>query len=485
MNRRRITAAALLASLTAGCAVGPDFHPPGAPAASGYTPRPITATAAAGSGPLGAAQVLTPGGAVAADWWAQFRSPVLDALIAAALAQNSDLAAAQAAVRVARESWLAQRGVLFPQIDAGASTSRNKSSNYLAPVPNVPSSIFSIQTAQVNVGYTLDLFGGNRRVIEQSRAQYDAQRFQAEATRITLINTVAATAFQEAALRAEVEAQTQIIGEEHALLAILERQRDVGQAAGADVLAQQAALAQAEAGLPPLQKALAQQQDLIAYLTGRSPAQVAGGEELDLAGLALPVALPLTLPAALVRQRPDIRAAEANLHAASAAVGVALAARLPGITLSASGGGVSNSWSNLLAAPNTFWSLGAGLTQPIFEGGTLLHRQRAAEAALDAAKAQYRSAVLAAFQNVADTLHALALDADALAADQAARQSAAASLAVAERQYRDGAIPFAGVLAAQQTLAQARQTELQAEAARLTDTAALFQALGGGWNSGG
>jgi NodT family efflux transporter outer membrane factor (OMF) lipoprotein len=264
------------------------------------------------------------------------------------------------------------------------------------------------------------------------------------------------------------------------LLDIIHRQRAVGQIAGADVLAQDAALAQARAALPPLQKSLTQQQDLLAYLTGRSPADgaIAG---VDLAALTLPGELPLSLPAELVRQRPDIRAAEENLHAASAAVGVAVAARLPSITLNGAAGGLSGGWSSLLAGPNTFWSVGAGVTQPVFQGGTLLHKQRAAQAALDQAKAQYRSAVLTAFQNVADTLHALQLDADALAAAQAASRSAEASLSITQRQATHGQVAFVNVLNAEQMLRQADQSLVQAEAARFADTAALFQALGGGW----
>jgi NodT family efflux transporter outer membrane factor (OMF) lipoprotein len=476
----RLASALVPGLLLSACAVGPNFRSPAAPSETAYTPTPITGTAAPQSAVAGGGQNLIAGMKVEANWWQQFHSPQLDALITQALAANSDLAAAQASLKVARETWLAQRGILFPQIDAGATTSRNKSSQYLAPVPNANSFEYSLQTAQVNVGYTLDLFGGNRRQVEQARAQYEAQRFQTEAARITLCTNVAAAAFQEASLRAQVASQQRIIAIETRVLEVMQRQQSVGQIAGADVLAQDAAVAQVRAGLPPLQKALAQQQDLLAYLTGRSTGDgaIVG---VDLNTLTLPRELPLSLPAELVRQRPDIRAAEENLHAASAAVGVAIAARLPVISLTASAGGAASAWSNLLSGPNTLWTVGAGLTQPIFQGGTLLHKQRAAEAGLDEAKAQYRSAVLTAFQNVADTLHALQLDADALADAQSASRSAEASLAISQRQVTQGQVAFVTVLNAEQVLRQADQSLVQAEAARFADTAALYQALGGGW----
>ena len=471
-----------LLALLGGCAVGPDFHQPAPPPQQAYTQDPA-APMAAPDGPAGGTQQVHVGPPDPA-WWHLFGSARLDALIERALAANSDLAAAQAALKVAHESWAAQRGVLLPTVDAGFGTSRNKSSQYLSPVPGDNAYSYSLQTAQVTVGYTLDLFGGNRRGVEQARAQYDAQRFQTEAARISLINTVAATAFQEASLRGQVAAQMRMIAIQAEMLTILRRQLADGQAAGADVLAQETLLAQTRAGLPPLQRALAQSRDLLAYLTGRTAAEELG-DGVDLAALTLPRDLPLSLPSALVRQRPDVRAAQANLHAASAGVGIAIANRLPQLTLSASAGGNAGGWANLLSVANNVWSLGAGLTQPIFAGGTLLHRQRAAQAAYLQADAQYRSAVLAAFQNVADSLQALKSDADALDAAMAVRRAAQDSVTVAQRQYAQGQTAFAAVLSAQQGQWQSEQALVQAQAARLTDTAALFEALGGGWTDDG
>jgi NodT family efflux transporter outer membrane factor (OMF) lipoprotein len=383
-------------------------------------------------------------GARREGWWHAYGSAPLDALIAAALKTNSDLAAAQAALKAARENWLATRGILVPNADLAAGTSRAKSSQYLSPVLNQSVFSYSLQTAQVNVGYTLDVFGLNRRTVEQARAQYDAQAYQTEAARISLINNVAAAAFLDASLRAQLAAQQRLIAIAQQTLEIVRHSQVMGQAAGADVMAQQAVLAQAEAALPPLRRAQAQTHDLIAYLTGRSAAEPLPGE-VDLDKTALPADLPLSLPSELVRQRPDVRAAEAQLHAASAGVGIAIANRLPQVTLAASAGGSAANWSSLLSATNSIWSVGAGLTQPIFAGGALRHRQRAARALYDQADAQYRSTVLAAFQNVSDTLAALRTDADALRANSAARDAAAASFAVTRHQYETGQIAFAVV----------------------------------------
>ena len=470
MRRACLFAAPALAAALSACAVGPDFHTPAAPPERAYTPQPIT---------VAGEQSLAPS-PVDAHWWRLFGSAELDALVDRALAANTDLAATRAALKAARESWLASRGALLPTVDASAGTSRNKGTQYLAPALSSNGFDYNLQTAQVSVGYTLDLFGGVRRQAESARAQYVSQRYQAEAARISLITNVVAAAFQQASLRDQVAAQTRVVALAEQQTTIMRRQLADGQISGAEVMTQEAALAQARMALAPLHKSLAQADDQLAYLTGRSPADppLPG---VDLGRIGLPHALPLSLPADLVRQRPDVRAAEENLHATSAQLGVAIAARLPQVTLVASGGGAAASWANLLGPANTFWTLGAGVSQPIFAGGALLHRQRGAQAQLDQAGALYRSSVLTAFQNVADTLHALQEDADALAAADAARRSAQSSLVVAQRQHDRGEAPLITVIAAEQTLQAANQAAVQAEALRLSDTAALYQALGGGW----
>lgn len=482
MSRRLLPL--LLSASLAGCAVGPNFHRPVAPAASGYTREPLGKIAATDAAVAGGEQHFVAGLAVDRQWWRQFASPQLDAIVAAALHSNTDLAAARAAIRVAQETYRAQRGILFPQVDASASTLRARSSQYLSPVPSQNIFQYNLQTAQVNVGYTLDLFGGNRRQVESARAQYEAQQFQGEAAELTLAANVVVAALQEASLRDQVAAAQAAVTDQEAILAIVHRQRDQGAASGADVAAQEGAVAQARAALPPLGKALAQQQDLIAYLTGRTPAE-APVARVELAALSLPRELPMSLPSQLVNQRPDIRSAEANLHAASAAVGVAIANRLPQLTLSAAAGGQSNLWSTILSAANHFWSIGAGIAQPIFQGGALLHKQRAAEAGYKQADAQYRSTVLGAFQNVADVLHALESDGQALDASQTALDAAQRSLDIARRQYSGGAIAYPTLLNAQVAVRQSEGALIQAEAARMQDTVALYQALGGGWNGPG
>lgn len=471
----------LLSASLAGCAVGPNFHRPAPPVAGGYTREPVNKIAATDAAVPGSEQHFISGLAVDRQWWRQFGSPQLDTLVEAALRSNTDLAASQAAIRVAQETYRAQRGVLFPQVDASASTLRARSSQYLSPVPSQNIFQYNLQTAQVNVGYTLDLFGGNRRQIESARAQYEAQQFQGEAAELTLAANVVVAAIQEASLRDQVAAAQAAVADQEAILGIVRRQRDQGAASGADVAAQESAVAQARAALPPLNKALAQQQDLIAYLTGRTPAE-APVARIELASLHLPDELPLSLPSALVNQRPDIRAAEANLHAASAAIGVAIANRLPQLTLSAAAGGQSSLWSTILSVANHFWSIGAGITQPIFQGGTLYHKQKAAEAGYKQADAQYRSTVLGAFQNVADVLHALESDRHALAASQTALDAARRSLDIARRQYSDGAIAYPALLSAQVAVRQSEGALIQAETGRMQDTVALYQALGGGWN---
>jgi NodT family efflux transporter outer membrane factor (OMF) lipoprotein len=316
--------------------------------------------------------------------------------------------------------------------------------------------------------------------VESLTAQTENQRFQLEATYLTLTANVVVGAVQEASLRGQIGAVQETIRIETDLLGILRRQSQLGQAAGIDVAAQEAALAQARQALPPLEKQLAQQRDLLAALAGSYPSEGAAAQ-FDLASLRLPVDLPVSLPAKLVEQRPDVRAAEATLHSAGAQIGVAVAARLPQLNLTAQVGNQANAVSGLFMPGTNFWTLAAGLTQPIFQGGTLLHKQRAAEAGFEQAAAQYRNTVLTAMQNVADTLHALKSDADALAAAVATERAAARTLEITRRQLQLGQVAYLALLTAEQTDQQARLAVVQAQASRLTDTAALFQSLGGGW----
>jgi NodT family efflux transporter outer membrane factor (OMF) lipoprotein len=456
------------------CCVGPDYQPSPPPKLTRPTAEPLPAQTEGGS-PQRFVQ-----GDVSERWWTLFQSPRIDALVDRALKANPNLQAAEAALRQAHETYLAQRGALFPTVDVGASTTRQKDSAALSPTLSTNNTLFSLQTAQVNVGYTLDLFGGVRRANEQAKAQAEAQRFETEAAYVTLTANVVAAAIQEAALRDQAGVARDVVDLNDQALKVLQRQLAVGQVARADVAAQEAALAQAQAALAPLDKQLAQQQDLIAALVGGYPETVPV-TELHLAGLKLPRDLPVSLPAEILRRRPDVQAAEANVHAASAAVGVAVANRLPQFTIGGTAGGASTQWSQLLSNGNGLWSISAGVAQPIFRGGALAHQQKAAEAALDQAKAQYRSAVVTAVQNVADSLEALKADGRGLDAAVVAEQRALESLTIARGQLRQGMISGLAVIQIEQAYAQARQMRVQAEGARLADTAALIQALGGDW----
>lgn len=470
-------AAVFAALLLASCAVGPDFKPPAAPAVSGYTPEKQASTmSAAVKG--GEEQRFVEGMDIPGQWWTLFHSPALDALIKEALQSNPSLDAAQATLRQAQENVLAQRGVFFPSIEGNFSTARQKITGASLNNPGF-SSIFTFTTGTLNVSYPLDVFGGERRQLESVQAQAEFQRYQLEAAYLTLTSNVVGAAIQEASLRAQIAAMQQIIDAETEQLQVLERQFNLGGTSRAAVLAQEATLNATRATLPNLEKQLAQQRVLLTALAGRFPSEEIS-QSFDLAALELPQELPVSLPSRLVEQRPDVQAAQATLHEASAQVGVATAAMFPQITLSAAYGNTVTDIGQLLSGPGV-WSLGAGLVQPLFKGGQLLHEKRAAVAAYDAAAAQYRGTVITAFQNVADALRALQSDATALAAQLAAERSASDSLSISRTQYQAGAINYSTLLNAETTYEQAHINRVIAQATRFSDTAALFQALGGGW----
>ncbi len=478
----RPVAVAFTASLaTAGCAVGPNFKAPAPPPVAGYTVTFPTTTAATAGVPGGAPQQFVPGADIPADWWALFHSKSLNDLIEQALARNADLKAAQAALLVAHENTLAQKGGYAPQISAGPSITRQKDpSATLAPVPANNSFAYTLVTPSVSVSYTPDVFGLNKRTVESLAAQEQATRYQMIATDITLTANVAEAAITEASLEDQIATTNELIGINRQILSLLQYQKSKGYIGGADIAAQQAQLAQLEASLPPLVKQRDQQNDLIAVLTGRYPSQ-SPGQRLTLTSLTLPSDLPLSLPSALVQQRPDVLQAQANLHAASAQIGIAEANRLPNITLGANAGSNALAIGQLFGPATGFWNIGAALLAPIFDGGTRLHQERGARYAFQQSAEQYRGTVLTAFQNVADTLVALDQDAKALKSTAAAADAAKASLDIARLQYRDGYAAYLAVLNAEQAYQQARLGLVQAEANRFTDTVALFQALGGGW----
>ena len=482
--RLRLCFAALAWLLLAGCAVGPDFKRPAAPATGDDAARPPATTVASTNVAGGEAQHFDRGGDIAGDWWALFHSKALNELIELSLTNNPDLKAAQAALAVARENVLAQRGAFFPGATAGFAGSRAKQSTLLAPTPNYPvvpqEFQYSLFTPQVSVSYSPDVFGANRRSRESLKAQEQAVRFQMIAAYTTLTANVVVAAIQAGAVRMQIDASRQLIELNSNMVEILRYQLAKGYASRLDVVAQESQLAQAAATLPPLLKQSAQLRDLLAVLAGRFPNQ-APAEKFELASLQLPAELPVSLPSQLVAQRPDVLQAEANLHAASAQIGIATANRLPNITLTADAGSTALSIDKLFTSGTGFWGLGAAATAPLFQGGTLLHQERAAKAAYLQAAEQYRSTVLAAFQNVADTLAALEQDAGSLKAAAAADEDAQITLDLSRRQWKAGYIGYLALLSAEQACQQARINLAQAQANRYADTAALFQALGGGW----
>lgn len=392
---------------------------------------------------------------------------------------NPDVASATAALRAAQQNYLSQRAALFPTIEGNAQASRQNVAGVLQSALNDNSRTYNLYSLGVTGGYTLDLFGGVRRGIEGARAQAEQQRFQTEAAYLTVTTNVASTAITLASTERQVAITDQVIAADRRFLDIVVQQQRLGAASGADVAAAQLALSQAEAVRPALIKQQAQARDFLAVLVGRYPADHFVAP--DLAALHLPATLPVSLPSTLADQRPDIRAAEANLHYASAQVGVAIAARLPNFTINAGTGGTSTTLSTLFTNGNTFWSVAGNLLQPIFDGGALLHRQHAAQATLDQAKAQYRSTVLSAMQNVADVLQAIQADAAEEVSAAAADAAAARALRIARDQTRLGQVSGAATLPLEAASLQAKQNLAQAQAQRLTDSVLLFQALGGGW----
>jgi NodT family efflux transporter outer membrane factor (OMF) lipoprotein len=462
------------------CAVGPQFKKPAAPANTGYTSAPMSTTSSTPNVVGGEAQQFIDGQDISGQWWELFHSKPLNDLIERSLKANPDIKAAQAALLVAKENTQAQRGFYYPNVSAGFGAVRAKSSSYISPVTDTSALNYSLYTPQVSVSFVPDVFGLNRRTVESLKAQQEQARFALAATHITLSSNVAAAAIQEASLRGQIQATNDLIKINTDMLNILRQQFKKGYVSRLDVAAQEAQLAQVLATLPPLLKQLAQQRDLLAALAGELPNQDMP-EKFELANLKLPEDLPLSIPSQLVEQRPDVRQAEENLHSASALIGVAVANRLPNLTLTADVGSMATIFSKMFTAGSGFWDAGAGVTQPIFEGGTLLHRERAARAAYAQAAEQYRGTVLTAFQNVADALHALQQDADALKAAADAKDAAGVTLDLTKNQYQAGYVNYLGLLSAEQSYQQALINFVQAQANRYADTAALFQALGGGW----
>jgi NodT family efflux transporter outer membrane factor (OMF) lipoprotein len=468
-----------LGALAAGCTVGPDFHAPPAPASTRFTETPAPPRTVSAATPGGAGQNLTPDRDIPGEWWALFHSPQITTLVTQALKANPDVAAAQATLREAHETTRAEQGALLPQVGATVQSERAAESLAAFGFGN-GTATYSLDSAALNVSYTLDAFGGIRRQVEQLKAQAEYQRFQLEATDLTLAANVVNAAITEASFQAQIDTTGDIIKADTDALNVVRQRFQLGGVSQVDVLQQQALLDSEVATLPALRKQLQQTRNQLSVYLGGHP-DLYSAPTLDLNSLTLPADLPVSLPSHLVEQRPDIRAYEALLHSATAGVGVATANMLPQIALTGSYGREAAQASNLFTPSGIVWSIAGSLTQPIFEGGTLTARKKAAQAALDVAAAQYSSTVNTAFQNVADVLVAIQRDAETLQASLAAEKTASASLAVARSQYEAGAGTYLNVLTAEQTDFSARLNLVTARASRFTDTVALFQALGGGW----
>jgi NodT family efflux transporter outer membrane factor (OMF) lipoprotein len=469
-----------------GCAVGPNYHHPAAPAASRYTPDPLPASTQVADG---LPQHFISGADISGEWWTLFHSTELTSLISAGLTRNPTLAAAQQTLIEAEENVRAEQGSFFPTISSNFQAERTKISS--AEFANegeagaaasgaiiVPP--FNLFNASVSVSYSPDVFGGVRRQVESLQAQADYERYELEASYLTLTANIVTAAVTEASYRAQIDATNQIIAADQKQLDILSTQVALGGVAKANVLNQQATVLGERATLPPLESQLAQARNQLADYVGTFPANFHAAD-FTLKSLDLPTALPVSLPSSLVDQRPDIQEAAAQLHEASANVGVATANLLPQISLTPEVGYEALTTASLFTPASLLWSLVAGVTQPIFEGGTLRARRLSDIAALRSAGQTYQATVLTAFQNVANALQSLQYDAAALQSSELAEQSSSRSLAVTRDQYLLGGQPFTAVLTAQTTYQNAVISRVKAEASRLSDTAALFQALGGGW----
>ena len=494
-------AALAAAVMLCGCAAGPDFKRPDAPSASSYVPQPIPSATASSPVMAGQPQHFDAKKDIPFDWWTLFQSPQINALIERAFKASPGIESAQAALRQAQEYVTAQQGFFYPTVGASYSPSRNKLagnmggnspgvqgdgtviqtySNPAGPAPFNAPVYYNFHIAQLTVGYVPDVFGGNRRQVESLQAQLNTQRYQLEAAYITLASNIVAAALQEASLRAQIAAMEKIVSINQEALAILQKQRQLGFVSTLDVAAQDAALAQAGQALIPLQKQLEQTRDLIRALAGNPPNEDVP-ETFELALLHLPEDLPLSLPSRLVEQRPDVRAAEEQLHAASAQYGVAIANRLPQFSITAAVGGMASTPDWMFRSGGGFFNLTGNIAQTIFDGGTLRAKSRAAQQALIQAGAQYRGTVITALQNVADTLHAIQSDAEALKAAARTEQAMRLTRDLTRKQYETGYVSYQTLLLAEQNHQQAVVTLVQAQTNRFGDTAALYQALGGGW----
>lgn len=474
---RRLSIVALALGLV-GCAAGPDFKRPTASSVAAYTAAPLPAQTASSPGAFGTPQRFNSASSVTTKWWAQFHSPKLDALVVQSLQHSPTIAAAQSTLRQARETYAAQSGsTLYPQVSAtlGAQTLQNNSAAMGLPGGQRR---YDLYNAGVGVSYAFDLSGGNRRALEALAAQTEWRRYQLDSAQLSLAGAVVATAVKQALLAAQIDALQQILAAQQEQLEITRARERLGVATASDIATLQTQMEQTRASIAPLRNSADQAVHLLAVLSGQEPG-AAKNPRFTLGDFTLPADLPLSLPSELVRQRPDILAAEALLHAASAQIGVTVSKQYPQLTLSANLGSQALTAASLFGGGSMIWGVAGQLAQPLFKPG-LKAEARAAESGFDAAAANYRETVLQGLRQVADVLRSLEHDAQALQAQNAAEASARTSLQLVEQQYALGTANALQLLTAQQQLQQTRIGLIAAQAARLNDTALLYQALGGG-----
>jgi NodT family efflux transporter outer membrane factor (OMF) lipoprotein len=478
----------LLASLNA-CLVGPDFKPTVPPKVKHYTEPPWPCSTVNAPGHGGASQHFVRAGNVPPQWWHSFQSKKLNKLVCRGLSNSPNLMAAKAVLRQAQENLNAGIGGLYPAFTAQLSAQRGSSTGVFSSnigdtsvtSSNTPlGRVFNLFNASVNVSYLLDIFGGTRREIEALKARVDYQDYEWKAAYLTLTGNIVTSTIALASLQTQICVTKQLIAEQEEQLQIIQQQFDLGAASGMDVLAQKTQVAQTRATLPPLEKSKEQTRHALAVLVGSLPS-CSHIPSINLSELKLPTRLPLSIPSTLVRHRPDVRAAEALWKAANAQVGVATANLYPQFSINGTFGDSNSTGNQLFSSQSKLWSIGAGLLQPLFKGGALIAQRRAAFAAYDQAGAQYQQVILQAFQNVADTLRALEADARELRAQKQAELAARANLDLTRQQFKLGGVSYLSLLDAQRQYQQTRISLIQAQASRYTDTAALYQALGGGW----
>lgn len=466
------------------CNVGPNFRSPDPPLLDRYTelPLPIETVSAEGKG--GNAQRYVTNQPLVFEWWRAFECDALNRLIHRGLVNNPTVESAQASLRVAQFTLLAQIGALqYPSMNAAAGVNRQQGSAVsLGPQADVadPTTVFNVLNTQLNVSYNFDVFGSTRRQVEALCAEVDYQRYLLAGTTITLASNIATTAITEASLRAQIQSTLDLITYQAKQLDIINQQFELGGVNRSEVLAQETLLAQTKATLPPLEKRLSQTRHALAALVGTFPSE-SQLPQFNLDEITLPDELPVSLPSDLVNQRPDVQASEALLHQASAKIGVATANMFPQFTITTGAGWMANFLNQLFQPASVIWNLGIQALQPVFQGGSLIVQRKAAIAAYEQACAEYKQTVLTAFQNVADSLRALELDAKTLRAQKTAEEAAFETMNLTEQQFRLGAVNYLSLLNAEQQYQQALISRIQAQATRYTDTVALYQSLGGGW----